>query len=315
MGANLELSKTQLKALGGEPFNMTVGALRLSRKANAVAQLHSITANKMWADVKDRAEIVGITNGIHLPTWVDSRILAAVDDRKALWDAHQKNKRKLIKFIKRRTGQKLDRHKLLIGFSRRAVPYKRANLIFSNEAIIRPFLETGDVQIVFSGKSHPLDDQGKELVAEIVEMSKKYPQAVVFLEDYDMEIGTHLTRGVDVWLNNPRRPKEASGTSGMKAAMNGVLNLSILDGWWPEACEHGVNGWEFGDAFESEDVAEQDANDRKALYEVLLESVIPTYYEKKHKWVTMMQASIDSTRELFGVKRMLEEYYEELYVI
>ena len=122
-----------------------------------------------------------------------------------------------------------------------------------------------------------------------------------------------LTRGSDVWLNNPRRPKEASGTSGMKASMNGVLNLSILDGWWPEACEHGVNGWQIGDGFQSDDPAKADENDLASLYKVLRKEVIPTYYEDRKKWTEMMRASIQSTRDKFSVKRMLEEYYELLY--
>jgi starch phosphorylase len=129
-----------------------------------------------------------------------------------------------------------------------------------------------------------------------------------------MTIGAMLVRGSDVWLNNPRRPQEASGTSGMKAAMNGVLNLSILDGWWPEACNHGVNGWQFGDGYENQVDKKLDAHDQKALYKVLLGEVIPTYYDDRKKWVSMMRASIISTKDQFAVKRMLEEYYDKLYI-
>ncbi|MCL2321736.1 MAG: alpha-glucan family phosphorylase, partial [Oscillospiraceae bacterium] len=134
-----------------------------------------------------------------------------------------------------------------------------------------------------------------------------------FLENYDMEIGKMLTQGADVWLNNPRRPQEASGTSGMKAAMNGVLNFSILDGWWPEACKYGINGWQFGDGFESDDVLEQDKHDLECFYEVLFNEVIPTYYDDKYKWKDMMKESINSTKEYFSVRRMLDEYYELMY--
>jgi starch phosphorylase len=144
-------------------------------------------------------------------------------------------------------------------------------------------------------------------------MAKKYPHAVVFLENYDMEIGAKITRGSDVWLNNPRRPKEASGTSGMKASMNGVLNLSVLDGWWPEACNHGENGWQIGNGFESENEKELDTNDRDSLYKVLTTEVVPTYYNDKPKWLNMMKNSINDTREQFAVKRMLEEYFDQLY--
>jgi len=313
MGANLGMKPSQLRRLAGDPFNMTVGALRLSSKANAVAQLHGATANKMWKHIHGRSDIVAITNGIHRATWVDPKMLEAAEKGKDLWKPHQKNKRALIELIKRKNGVELKEDKLLIGFARRSVPYKRSDLIFSKPEVIEPYLKKGKIQIVFSGRAHPLDDTGKAIAAKLVAMSKKYPNAVVFLENYDMEIGAAITRGSDLWLNNPRRPKEASGTSGMKAAMNGVLNLSVLDGWWPEACEDGVNGWQLGDGFESEDVTEQDDHDREALYQVLLEEVVPTYYKKHDKWLEMMQASIQSTREGFSVKRMLEEYYDLLY--
>ena len=313
MGANMGMTAAQLKKLGGAPFNMTVGALRLSRKSNAVAQLHGLTANKMWKNVKGRSEIVGITNAIHLPTWVDPAMIKTAEKGGNLWDAHFKNKLDLVRFVKERTGVELLAENLVIGFARRAVPYKRSDLIFSKPDLIEPFLRDRKIQIVFSGRAHPLDDTGKEIAANLVAMSKKYPGAVVFLENYGMDIGAALTRGSDVWLNNPRRPKEASGTSGMKAAMNGVLNLSILDGWWPEACNHGVNGWQFGDGFESEDEAKLDAHDRDALYRVLLGEVVPTYYENRPKWVEMMRQSILSTKDDFAVKRMLEEYYKLLY--
>jgi len=144
-----------------------------------------------------------------------------------------------------------------------------------------------------------------------VSMTKRYPKSVVFLPDYDMEIGRLMTRGCDVWLNNPTRPLEASGTSGMKAAMNGVLNLSVLDGWWPEACKHGVNGWQFGDGYEGPG---QDDHDLDALYRVLLQEVLPTYYENRAKWVEMMRESIASVSERFSSRRMIEEYYSRLYI-
>ncbi|MBL4930988.1 alpha-glucan family phosphorylase [Clostridium paridis] len=320
MGANCGLTIEQLIEIGGSPFNMTVGGLRLSKISNGVAQLHKDTANKMWKNVEGKSDIIGITNAIHLKTWVDERMLKAAEDfnidedsKNNIWNAHMFNKEALIEFVYERNGVKLDKDKLLIGFSRRAAPYKRSNLIFSDKEIIEPLLKAGKIQIVFSGKAHPLDDTGKEIVENIVKMSKIYPNSVVFLENYDMTIGKMLTRGSDIWLNNPRRPLEASGTSGMKAAMNGVINCSILDGWWPEACEDGVNGWQFGDGFESEDFKELDEHDKDALYKVLLEKVIPTYYDNREKWINMMVASINSTKKYFSVERMLKEYYELMY--
>lgn len=317
MGAdNGVFTKQQLKQLGGSPFNMTVGALRLSKKSNAVAQLHAVTANKMWKHVKDRAEIVGITNAIHIPTWVDKRMIqAAKADAKPaeLLKLHQQNKKALLDFVYQRTGVRLKQDALLIGFSRRAVPYKRSDFIFSDRKKVDSLFKSGKLQIIFSGKAHPLDDRGKEIVANIVALTRRYPKSVVFLENYDMTIGAMLVRGSDVWLNNPRRPQEASGTSGMKAAMNGVLNLSILDGWWPEACQHGINGWQFGDGYENNDEKKLDAHDQVAMYQVLLSEVLPTYYKDKKKWAEMMKQSVLTTHQQFAVKRMLQEYYEKLY--
>lgn len=315
MGANNGLTIEQLVSLGGSPFNMTIGALKLSRISNAVAQLHKETANKMWKDVNGRSEIIGITNAIHRPTWVDENMISAAenDDKEELWNEHMKNKQALIDFVYERNGVKLDKDALLIGFSRRAAPYKRSDLIFTDSSIIDPLLKEGKIQIVFSGKAHPLDDIGKAIVQNLVEFSKRYPNSVVFLQNYDMTIGRTLTHGADIWLNNPRRPQEASGTSGMKAAMNGVLNVSILDGWWPEACKDGINGWQFGDGVQSEDVKFIDEHDSKALYDVLLNKVIPTFYSDRNKWIEMMKNSILSTKDYFSVKRMLVEYYSKMY--
>ncbi|MCY6484868.1 alpha-glucan family phosphorylase [Clostridium aestuarii] len=313
MGAFNGLNKEQMIRLGGNPFNMTVAALRLSRKSNAVAQLHAKTANEMWKTTSNRSEIVGITNAIHVPTWIDSRVTNAFEKGDELLNVHNEIKKELIGFIEKRVGTRLNADKLLIGFSRRAAPYKRSDFIFRDLNIIEPLLKSGDVQVVFSGKAHPLDDTGKGIVSHLVNMMKKYPNSVVFLESYDMNIGRMLTRGADIWLNNPRRPLEASGTSGMKAAMNGVLNCSILDGWWPEACIDGVNGWQFGDGFESDDVKSVDEHDLKALYDVLINKVIPTYYNAKDKWENMMKKSIETTRNFFGTERMIEEYYKKLY--
>lgn len=309
MGANNGLRDDQMKEIGGDPFNMTVAGLRLARAANGVSRLHGETARAMWSPVEEKPPISGITNGIHRDTWVDDRIISA-EDEEDLWDRHQTLKQELIDFILKRTGMEFELDRLIIGFARRAVPYKRADLIFSDEDKISPYLENNEIQLVFSGKAHPLDDTGKEIVATLVDKTNRYPESVAFLEDYGIEIGKVLTRGADVWLNNPRRPMEASGTSGMKAAMNGVLNLSVLDGWWPEACEHGKNGWQFGGGYEGED---QDRHDEQALYDVLLTEVIPTYYEDKGKWKSMMQESITSTYREFSAANMLERYYEGLY--
>ena len=311
MGAYNGLSKEQMVRIGGDPFNMTVAGLRLARISNAVAELHCATANRMWQEVTERAPIIAVTNGVHPGTWQDEALRTAYKSGGDLWAAHMQAKATLLGEIKARCGVDLKQDSILVGFARRAAPYKRSDLIFRRPDIIDPYLKSGRLQLVFSGKGHPLDDVGKDIVANLVKMTKRYPESVVFVPDYDMKVGRLLTRGCDVWLNNPVRPLEASGTSGMKAAMNGVLNLSVLDGWWPEACRHGENGWQFGDGYEGPG---QDDHDLQALYRVLLKEVLPTYYENRAKWVEMMRESIASTAERFSSQRMLEEYYSRLYI-
>lgn len=315
VGADLGFGRDWLENLGGDPFNMTVAALRFSRNANAVAQLHAETARTMWAHVPAAAPIAGITNGIHVPTWVDSAILDATDggSDEQLWDAHMSNKRALIDYVQAKAGTRFREDRLLIGFARRAVAYKRPTLLFEDHEVLVPLLEEGRIQIVFSGKSHPQDDGGKAIVAKMVDASRRFPDSVAFVPDYSMETGRTLTRGADVWLNNPRRPQEASGTSGMKAAMNGVLNASVMDGWWPEACQDGVNGWDIGGGFESRDSAVLDAHDLRALVDVLANKVLPTYENDRAEWIAMMRASVASTREAFSVERMLRQYVALLY--
>jgi len=300
MGADQNLTLEEMIEIGGAPFNMTVAALRLSYISNGVSQLHTKTANKMWDKVSDCSEIIAITNGVHLSTWVADEILAIYLEKERLWSVHQELKKELIDFIAERTGRRLKKDSLLIGFARRAAPYKRGNFIFSDEEKIAPFLQEGMIQLIISGKAHPLDKVGKNIVKRQVKYSRKYPDSVIFLEDYDMETARYLTRGCDVWLNNPIIFREACGTSGIKAAMNGVLNVSTLDGWWPEVCQHDINGWQIESASDS-------------LYQVLLNQVLPTYYHDRRKWIKMMQTSIKSTLNRLSARRMLKDYFTLMY--
>ncbi len=311
LGASQELVDRELTEIGGSPFSMTVAGLRLSRAANAVAQLHGVTARGMWKEVAGSAPIAAITNGVHVGTWQDERVRnASAKGSAALWRAHRELKRELIQMIAERNGQTLDPERPLIGFARRAAPYKRANLILRDPAWLDRLIRKHRAQIVFSGKAHPADATGKRLVAELYRHSRDWPDSIVFLQNYDMEIGRRLTRGCDVWLNNPIRPLEASGTSGMKAAMNGVLNVSVLDGWWPEGCQHGVNGWAIGDG--SEGRPDQDEHDLRSLQRVLEEEVLPAYADPD-RWGAMMAASIRMATEKFSSDRMVRDYYERLY--
>ena len=322
LGANVGLTIEEMVELGGAPFNLTTAGLRLAKRANGVSQLHKQTAQKMWQDVENSAPIIGITNGVHRKTWVAERMVEsfAAESKEEIWQSHQELKAKLLDYIKTTRGQELDQEKLVIGFARRAADYKRSDLIFSDLEQIEEYLAKGQIQLVFAGKAHPLDDGGKETIEQILVRAEKYPQSVVFLEDYDMKIGALMIQGCDLWLNNPRRPQEACGTSGMKAAMNGVLNLSILDGWWPEACRPGENGWSLGaktaadfTGSQAEKRAKLDRADAQKLYDLLLTEVVPTYYTKRDKWIEMMIASHQDTYQDFSAHRMINEYYEQLY--
>jgi glycogen phosphorylase len=310
---SLRFTQAELETLGGDPFNMTVAALRLSRAANAVAELHGDTARKMWRHVDAAAPIASITNGVDHRVWQDARVRAAVSNGSdhALEHARGGCKRDLVDAVEARAGVRLDEEQIIVGFARRATAYKRATLLFSDEERIGRLLERG-LQVVYAGKAHPRDFGGQDLVREMVQLSRRFPGRVVFVPDYDLALGRLLTRGADVWLNTPRRPLEACGTSGMKAAMNGVLNLSIPDGWWPEACEHGVNGWQIGDGSHAGDDELGNLRDADELYRLLEEEVLPAFADRP-RWRGMMRASIAASEERFSSDRMLRDYYAQLY--
>jgi len=310
VGACCELVDGEMRAIGGDPFNMTVAGLRLAHRANAVSQLHAQVSRAMWHGVDGAAPIAPITNGVHAGTWQDARIREAAGSATGLWTTHQVLKRELLDEVALRTGTRLDTDVLTLGFARRAAAYKRSDLVFRDPNRIEPLLRDRRVQILFAGKSHPDDEDGRRIVGRLVEMARSHAQSVVFVPDYDMKLGRLLTRGADVWLNNPIRPLEACGTSGMKAGMNGVLNLSVLDGWWPEACQHGQNGWAIGNGEAA--TADQDDADAEALYTTLEHDVMPAYANRE-RWVQMMQASIVVCQERFSSDRMVREYFEQLY--
>lgn len=307
-GAYGRLTGEQMRALGGEPFSMTLAGLRLAGAANAVSAAHGDTARRMWREAPGAAAIGHVTNGVHPGTWQDPRIRGAADDA-ALSRAREELKADLFAEIRQRTKVALDPGRLTLGFARRAALYKRADLFFRDPARADALLKDR-AQIVFSGKAHPQDTGGKELIARLVRAARARPGTVVFLEDYEMALAKRLTRGCDVWLNNPRRPQEASGTSGMKAALNGVLNLSVVDGWWPEGCVDGVNGWQVGGGFDGED---RDAHDAAALYEVIEREVAPTWYGDRRRWLAMARSSIEMAERRFTSHRMVEDYRDHLY--
>ncbi|HOB08620.1 MAG: alpha-glucan family phosphorylase [Limnochordia bacterium] len=310
MGAYNGLNYEQAAQVGGDPFNMTVAGLRLSYIANGVSQLHGMTARSMWRGNHGTSPIIAITNGVHQKTWQHPQIAQIYQTQGNLWRPHMTAKRQLLKYIEDKTGARLDPDCLLIGFARRMAAYKRSGLIFHSMRIIEPLLKDRVVQLVFSGKAHPLDNVGKQIAENLMQYVERFPESVVFLENYHMGIAKLMVSGCDVWLNTPQRPLEASGTSGMKAALNGVLNVSILDGWWPEGCVHGENGWQVGGGYEG---PEQTRVDAASLYDVLLNEVIPTYYENRKKWVEMMNKSVAMAENRFTIERTITEYYNLMY--
>jgi starch phosphorylase len=268
-----------------------------------------------------RTKIHPITNGVHHITWTSNSFKSLFDESAPEWrmkpsylskikfsdekllSAKQKSREELHKLILDETGISLDSEKLTIGFARRFATYKRANLVFKNIERLRE-IGANNIQFVFSGKAHPKDQGGKMLIKSIYEGAKLIHDEipVIFLQNYSMHTGLLMTAGSDIWLNNPIRPMEASGTSGMKAAMNGTPNCSILDGWWPEACIHGVNGWAIGDGEEDRN----DERDSTNILDVLEKEVIPAW-KNKGQWLEIMKASIATSSNFTGA-RMIEEY-------
>ena len=225
-----------------------------------------------------------------------------------LLSAHISQKKFLLGYANSQTQKALSEDVLTLGFARRAAEYKRARLIFSDpDRLIK--LGKNKIQIIFAGKAHPKDQLGKDIIKEIVNNANQLMGKVkiIFLENYNMWLGHLITSGVDVWLNTPLRPNEASGTSGMKAALNGIPNLSILDGWWSEGCKHGQNGWAIGSPN-----ACDDKSDSESLYELLENEVIPIFYENNEKWIKIMRSSIQVSVE-FTAHRMIEEYEKKYY--
>src|SRR3954469_3381002 len=239
-------------------------------------------------------------------------------DDDTLWRTQRKARGALIDFMRSRgLPGSFDPDALTIGFARRFATYKRADLIFSDPERLEKLLGSTDrpLQIVMAGKAHPADEGGKALIQKVIAFARS-PEAngrVVFLPDYEMTLARYLVQGVDVWLNTPRRPLEASGTSGMKAALNGVVNVSILDGWWVEGYSP-ETGFAIGGGWVASSEADQDAADAEALFRILEEQVIPTYYDDRARWISLMRGSIAQLGARFSTNRMLVEYVESLYL-
>ena len=370
----LGLSKESLLGLGRENpnnsdelFCMTVLALRLSRRANAVSALHAEVSRAMWTGLfrnklEDDIPIGHITNGVHVPSWLAPQMFRLYDrhlgtdwhqrsseakiwlgiedvDDGELWETHLNLKSQLIEFVRRRAVEQAERRgesretlqrlagvlspdALTIGFARRFATYKRANLILTDMERLASMVNDPKrpVQFVFAGKAHPLDEPGKRVLQQIAEMMRdpKFRDKFVFVEDYDINVGRRFVQGVDVWLNNPRRPLEASGTSGQKVVLNGGLNLSVLDGWWAEAFD-GMNGFAIGTGRTHSNMSVHDSRDGEDLMRTLREEVIPLYYQRDRDglprgWIKRMKRTIRTLGWRFNADRMVMDYTQKCYV-
>ena len=319
----------------GASVNMTYLALSLSNYVNGVAKLHGEVSRKMFPNVP----IEAITNGVHAATWAsvpfrdlfDRYIQSWREDNYSLrgalglppeevWAAHLLAKHDLLEAVRKKTGLKLDPEAFTIGFARRATGYKRGDLILSDLDRLRQIAKNvGPFQIVYAGKAHPRDAGGKEIIRRIFKAKKALKKAVsiVFLDDYNLDLGGKLTSGGDLWLNTPQYPLEASGTSGMKAALNGVPSLSILDGWWVEGHIEGVTGWSIGESHRrdpSPEAVADNATDAESLYGKLESVILPLFYEDRNRFLAVMQHAIAINGSFFNTQRMVQQYITDAYL-
>ena len=325
LGDYIGLGDLQLLA-GEDRLNMTRLALNLSGYVNGVSQRHAETTNRLFPGYQVRA----ITNGVHPATWthesfarvyntsfpqwaLDPAVLERADQLAddAIWDAHGQAKRDLLDRVNGQSTVQLRADVPLVGFARRMTEYKRPALLFTDIERLAEIARTQPFQVVFAGMAHPRDEHGKELIAQINDHIRQLSNSIpmVFLPNYDMRIAASLVAGADIWLNTPLPPLEASGTSGMKAALNGVLNMSVLDGWWVEAHMEGVTGWAIGNGNDPDPKGHADD-----LYRKLGEVVLPLYYHNRSHWIWMMKQAISKIGSYFNSQRMMRRYAVEAYM-
>jgi len=317
-----------LKHLAGEDsLNMTRLALNMSEYVNGVARRHAEVSSRMYPGYQVHA----VTNGVHPFIWTSKSFIKLYDkyipgwchepellvraecciSDDEIWEAHRQAKQHLIEKIKSYCDVSLDPDIPTLGFARRMTAYKRPDLLFTDLARLRSITEKRSFQIVLAGKAHPRDEGGKQLIATLHRhMQELYDHiTIAYVPDYDMGKALEMVAGVDIWLNTPLRPLEASGTSGMKATFNGVPNLSILDGWWIEGCIESITGWAIGDDSE---VAQD--GDAQSLYDKLEHVVLPLYYDNRAGWIAIMKSAISKNASYFNSHRMMRRYTTEAYV-
>lgn len=312
-------------------LNMTLVALNLSQYINGVAKRHGEVTRTMFPNFP----IDSVTNGVHSGTWTSEPFRRLFDRRipgweadpftfryalgipaDEIWHAHQLAKERLLKEVKEKTGKVLDRDVFTIGFARRMTAYKRSDLLFRDMGkLLRLNARGGKFQLVFAGKAHPHDEEGKRLIRNIFQAARELEGkiAVAFLPNYDMRIGGLMTSGVDLWLNTPLRPLEASGTSGMKACHNGVPSFSVLDGWWLEGCIEGATGWSIGPREAGVGIEKDQGDDLDDLYNKLQYIILPAFYKKQGLWKAIMRSCIGLNASFFNTHRMVQQYITNAY--
>ncbi|MFP3947663.1 MAG: alpha-glucan family phosphorylase [Longimicrobiales bacterium] len=309
-------------------LNMTHLALHFSRYVNGVAMRHRQISSGMFPDYP----VDSITNGVHVRTWVAPSFRELFDRHVPEWRdesfnlryavsipldeiraAHRAAKEDLLDTLEERTGRRLNPEVLTLGFARRATPYKRADLLLSDPERLRSMAEErGGLQILYAGKAHPADEGGQAMIRRVHEVSRELGDdvPVVYLEDYGMALAARMVAGVDVWVNTPRKPQEASGTSGMKAAINGVPSLSVLDGWWIEGHVEGVTGWSIGEEWETESDRESEI---ASIYRKLEEVILPLYRERPDEFASIQRSAISLNGSFFNAERMMLQYVTNAY--
>jgi starch phosphorylase len=319
----------QTQALHDDALNMTYLALRFSGYVNGVAMRHGEVSRGMFPNYA----ISAITNGVHAMTWTSPAFRELFDHYIPGWRtdnnylryaisipledirvAHATAKEALFAEIRHRTSVTLDPKVFTIGFARRASTYKRADLLFQDrERLKRIARDVGPIQLVYAGKAHPRDDGGKKIIRQVFEGASSLSEVIrtIYVENYDMSWGRLITSGVDVWLNTPMRPQEASGTSGMKAALNGVPSFSVIDGWWAEGWIEGITGWAIGNT----DIVEDPATEVATLYEKLEHQIIPMFYKTPHRYTEVMRSAIALNGSFFNTQRMVQQYLANAYML
>ena len=300
----------------GDSFSLTIGALRASKLTNAVSQFHSEVANRMWAECEGRSEIISITNAQNRRFWTDKGMLAALDDHEdyALVARKKHLKRALFNVVADQTGKMFDPNVLTIVWARRFAEYKRPGLLKQDFERFQRLLERDDrpIQVIWAGKPYPFDTNAVNAFNELIHISHRLKRMAVLI-GYELELSRLLKKGSDVWLNTPRVSREASGTSGMSASMNGTIHFSTNDGWHPEFAKHACNAFTIPEIDHTTPTEVQDREDNKNLMDILENEIIPTYYDRPEQWTQMMKTAMRDVIPAFDSGRMVHEYYLKMY--